>query len=297
MSADPSTDRPTGLRTLGLWVLLIALFLAIYRVYAIPGAGHDWMPTVLLLAVVGSIGGVGVWVAWLRRVHRRFNAKNLSGLDRLARGDLEVAEKIFAELAVEVRRPALRPVALLNCAYVQLRRGQLAEAANGFARVERTGRGAIGALASGHLAVTCAIANRLDEAQRWIDRAAANYARIPTARSLIGQVPLARAVVACRRGNPAEAVRVLDEGWSRFQSALSGDVMRPLRMVRALALEAAGGEGSARPLAAQLAVLAEERPADLTWMAAEWPELRAFLDRHGLAGTKLPDGAIAAPTP
>jgi hypothetical protein len=284
------TDSPRAtLRHLVLWLVLSGLFLAIYELYRTPGSSHDWAPTVLLVALIGSIGGVAVWASALRRATQRFNAKSLGGLDRIARGDLDTAAQIFAELVAQTRRPGLRAVALLNQSYVELRRGRVAEALNGFARVERTA-GQIGALASGHLAVACVIAGRLDETQRWIERATANLAKVPTARSLIGTIPFARAALGCRRGNPAEVVRDLDEKWTRLDHSLAGELLRPLRAVRALALEAAGGD--ARTLEGQLAVLAEGRPGDLVWMGAEWPEMRDFLAKHGLAGAPAPIGAI-----
>jgi hypothetical protein len=58
--------------------------------------------------------------------------------------------------------------------------------------------------------------------------------------------------------------------------------MRPFRVLRAFATN--GGDAraaSASARAAASAAMAEAHPGELTWLGAEWPEMRTFLEAGG----------------
>jgi len=81
------------------------------------------------------------------------------------------------------------------------------------------------------------------------------------------------ALVAARRGDALGAFDMLARGWSAFESSPGGWIAEAC-LVRGF-------------LAAQLGIgieiwlgLDDDSRARVRWMAAEWPELRAFIDAH-----------------
>jgi hypothetical protein len=74
----------------------------------------------------------------------------------------------------------------------------------------------------------------------------------------------------------------LDERWHEYEALLTGDIVRHLRVVRAFA-RAAAGPREAGTAAMDLASARPAYPGEYALLAAEWPEMAAFLAAHELA--------------
>jgi len=93
----------------------------------------------------------------------------------------------------------------------------------------------------------------------------------------------ARAVVDCRAGRHVEAARMLEEGWPEFESMLTGDNLRPVRVVRAFAIAA-----NPRNVGLAETVLGTSRsnyPGEFDFLGAAWPEMSTFLATHNLSSS------------
>ena len=100
--------------------------------------------------------------------------------------------------------------------------------------------------------------------ERGIDRAAA------AARLVLVEV-----LIACRKGALDTAHAVLIREWPLFEAADGGGVWRAEACLVRGFLDAAAGIG------VEVWLGLDEATRDrVRWMAAEWPELRAFLDAH-----------------
>jgi hypothetical protein len=95
---------------------------------------------------------------------------------------------------------------------------------------------------------------------------------------------LTRAIILCRDGAPADAVKMLDERWAEREAAAKGEIMRPLRVVRAFAI-AATTQRNAGMAEAALQLSKPAYPEEYTFLGAEWPEMRAFLAANNLDRT------------
>jgi hypothetical protein len=132
------------------------------------------------------------------------------------------------------------------------------------------------------LALCNALAGRIDEAEAWFVKAEQRSSERPTP-SFPAMKTYARAVIDCRKGNCAEAARLLDERWVECEALLTGEVVRPLRIVRAFAHAAAG------PRSAGIAdtIVASARPpaypGEYEFLAVAWPEMASFLATQQLA--------------
>src|SRR6185295_16419000 len=105
-----------------------------------------------------------------------------------------------------------------------------------------------------------ALLGRVEEAERWMAEVEKrggfeSNLRFPAMKAF------ARAVVDCRSGRTAEAVKALDERWTEYEAVLSGETLRPMRVVRAFAI-AASGPRSAGMAEAALANTREAYPGE-----------------------------------
>jgi hypothetical protein len=97
-----------------------------------------------------------------------------------------------------------------------------------------------------------------------------------------GRAGAAVKLLDCRAGRAGAAVKLLDDRWMDCENALDGTWLRPLRVVRAFAIAAAGPrEGGVAE-----AVLAPAKPlafrGEYAFLGAAWPEMAAFLAAHEL---------------
>lgn len=94
------------------------------------------------------------------------------------------------------------------------------------------------------LALDYGLLGDLVNAEKWLTQA--NSRRVDmTLPSFEAMLIFARAVYDCRRGAAGDAVRLLAEHWTLCEGTLTGDCLRPLRIVHAFAI--ATNDRSAKP--------------------------------------------------
>lgn len=284
MSRVRSPKGRQAYKTLAIWTVLIATYSIVYGLLG----GNPTRLAVTLSAAAGAVVFVVGLLLVVRasREMRRFHADNSAAVAALGRGELERARTMFWEWAEKATVSRIAAVARHNLAWTLARQGELAQAievavATQEALLPELKAVALAPTSAVDLALFHALAGDLDQARGWL--AAADERRtmlsLPAASAMR---ELAQAVVDCRSGNAADAARRLAEHWHEHEAILTGDVMRPLRVVRAFARSAAG------PREAGVAEmdLVSARPAfpgEYALLAAGWPEMAAFLAAHELA--------------
>ena len=252
-----------------------------------------WRPQVPAAMVIGSaavlalpvIGWI-VYVVRLRRRMQRFLVENVQGVAALGRGELQAAHDLFWRWAEDARATRASAVARHNLGWTLMRQGELQHAIDVLQDNDARNGEALKAVG---LAATTAIDLALDygllgdvaAGERWMDEAA-KRAREHAPLTLPAMQAFAGAVRDCRAGRPAEAARLLDERWAEYEAALTGDVLRPLRVVRAFAIAAAGPRDAGMAEVA-LMQLRPTFPQELSFLGVAWPEMAQFLMSHGLA--------------
>lgn len=211
---------------------------------------------------------------------RAFHAANKNAYAALGRGDFAAAQTTWSTWADSTAMPRIAALARHNLAWTQLRQGKL-EAAIATIETNETKHGsaleAIGlsATSAADRALAHALLDQSTEAEAWLDRAEPRLlaATMPTS----GAIALARSVWHCRAGRVDVAAKLLDDGWTEIESTTAGDVLRPLRVVRAFAKAAAG------PRAPALETPRPAYPGEFTFLGTSWPEMATFLATHELA--------------
>lgn len=265
-----------------LWAFLVAMFIGLWQLFsarapegaeapraAAPSQGDFWV-TVLAqwgpLLVLGAVFGA----FYLR--FRSFAAANKRAVDLLAQGDAAAAGEAFRRLARGWLAP--RAVARFNLGLALLRLGDVRGARDAFAALEGSRAKGLLPTSAALVALCDAVLGDVDAADQW----AAEARRRAASPSATTRVHLAaEAVVRLRRGDAAGAARLFDETWGEIERCTSADLVRALRIVRALAADAAGRTGAGELLAGARPF----RPGEYAWIAAGWPEMRRYLAEHG----------------
>ncbi len=270
-------------RTAILWVFLIVMFIVLWQVFserqqAVPGGAETASAPVEWLSVltqwVPLLVLAGVFAVFYLRF-RTFAAANKRAVDLMAAGDSAAAAQSFRRLARTPLAPAA--VARLNLGLALLRLGDLRGALEAFAAAERSRLKALRPMVAAMIALCDALAGELDAAGRWIEEAR-RRAESPASTTRVHLV--AEAIVRVRRGDAPGAARLLDETWGEIERCTAADFVRAFRLVRAFAMESAGGAAAAQ--APDL--LSGARPfreGEYTWIAAGWPEMARYLATHG----------------
>jgi hypothetical protein len=133
------------------------------------------------------------------------------------------------------------------------------------------------------LALCAVLLDELDTAARWATKLREGSAG---ALAPITRLHLAvEALVALRRGRAQEARLAFDQSWAEIERTTAADLVRGLRIARAFAAEAEGGETAA--LAPDLLAGARPfRPGEYAWLSASWPEMARYLEAKGFAGPR-----------
>jgi hypothetical protein len=264
-----------------LWLLLALVFAGVYGMSADRGG---WGNKIVFVTI--AVGGVLVVAATLRRVRemRAFNADYDAALRQLAVGQLDPARATLWAWSERGRGPRVSAVARVTLGWTMLRAADLDDAIAVFEDNEKTHRvplAAAGLVATNAALLAMAYTLRGDDegAEAWRNRAMARHevARVPAARP---RVLLAEASWLCRYGARAEAAKLLDESWAELEATCTGDLLRPLRVVRAFAH--ADGPRSGGVAEAALPTLRPAYPGEYTFLGAKWPEMAAFLACHEL---------------
>jgi hypothetical protein len=269
-------------KTFAIWGVLILVFVALYAI-----AGGTGRGTVVMVGIMTACLVIILAIATARTLRhvREFQTENTAAVAALGRGELESARATFSRWAESARYPRLAAVANHNLGWTLARQGQLQRAievaaANDERRLSALQANGLGPTSAIDLALYHALAGSLDDARRWLGVADGRKAMVtlPTAPAMRA---MAQAVIDCRDGNAAEAARALDERWREYEALLTGDIVRPLRIVRAFARAAAGP----REVGTAQMELVSARPAypgEYAMLGVEWPEMAAFLAAHEL---------------
>jgi hypothetical protein len=290
----PRSRLWTALRNpLALWVILILVFLAIWQLFRNQTASSvhgpwsgDTASSWTTLTVVLPVAFMAILFVLFRfsfsRV-RRFNQEAAGAMKLFSSADYAGAADHFADLLRRYPRPAnVRATASFNLAMALLRGGDFDRAlANlsaldpGLARSSPALRPTVAA----QIAVLFALRGDPAASDRWIVEAEARAKTAGNPRAVEGALTLARAVTAIRRDEHEAAAQDLAAAWDSLEGALVAFEMRPFRALRAFAVN--GGDAcaaSASAPRAASAALMDAHPGELTWLGAEWPQMRTFLE-------------------
>jgi hypothetical protein len=263
-TATPPRDRQrwldavVGLRTLryaaAIWLVVLAF------VFLLPGSGLGvaWLTGVVVALFLAWLAAA----TWLGRLARR-------ATQAAQAGDLRAAAETWGRCARwSVGRR--RAYAQLSVGMLRFRLGELAPAGAALAAVERS-HGVVpsryGQGVASFLSLVLALQGELEPAAGWA--AQARKRRVPAGLGTARLHLAAEAVVASRAGDATDAATRIEQAWPELARSYQAADLRPLRLVRAFLLGAAGRPGEEEEVAA----LAREH----RWMGAEWPELAAFL--------------------
>jgi hypothetical protein len=171
-----------------------------------------------------------------------------------------------------------------NLAWTTLRRGRLREAlalfsTNELANARWLKANQIYSISALDRALCSALLGELDQARRAVDEAETRALRAHL--SYAAMKAFVDAVIACRDGRAAEAAKQLADHWAEYETMTTGDVLRPLRVVRAFAL-AAEGPRNAGQVETMIGSVRPAYPTEYAFLAVGWPEMAAFLATHGL---------------
>lgn len=274
--------------TLALWVLLIAMFLAIWTVLPhgeSPTAqdpaepvGSFWTQTLWSLVPLLAIGSL--FLLFLVRARGSMTTQ-MEGFKAQSDGDFVQAEAIFERLAKAYRwfKP-MRQFANYHRAVARMHRGNLGGALDLLTDVDRTAPSThVRVGVACHLALTYALRGDLDSARRWRAEGEDRLKRLPQPH-LSAALTFVDAIVEAREGHPDAAIRQLDERWSELESGMSARALRPLRVLRAFALRQTANVREAGVVEAALKTIGPVGAGDLAMLAAEWPDMRAFLESN-----------------
>ncbi len=228
-------------------------------------------------AAIATAVVVAVWIlgyAGFARFHAKaFNAGSVAAMEMLSRGEYDQAILHWARWGQGITVPGVVTAATWhNIAWVTLRRGDLRKALALYEMQEKHRlRGlkankldSISALDRG---LCFALLGELEPARHVLAEAGMRSVRAHS--SYATGKAFAEAVIACREGRAAVAVKLFDEHWSEYESSATADVTRPMRVVRAFASQT-------KP------TITVSYPDEFAFLGVAWPEMAAFLATHSL---------------
>jgi tetratricopeptide (TPR) repeat protein len=237
-------------------------------------------------ALIASAFVLVALVVMNRRARRRagaFHASNKEGLAALARGDFTAARTAWERWIERPATPRMAALARHNLAWTMIREGDFERAiamleANEARHLPALDAVGLAATSAADRALAYGLGGDLKSAQSWLDRAQERLLRatVPTA----GALALAGSVVHCRAGRITEATKLLEDQWTELEATTTGDVLRPLRVVRAFVQ--ATGPRSGGVAEAALPTLRPAYPSEFAFLGVAWPRMSTFLASHEL---------------
>jgi hypothetical protein len=238
------------------------------------------------VAWVVIIGTPFAATALVQAQARRYNRVAQPGHLALTAGDAATAQREFAEARAKVRWPgSLRRLGDYNRAFALIREGKLALAIELLSETDRRG-GVLnldGAIA-GALALAYALAGDVALATDWLAETRRRYSSYTAAgiRVPAFAYTLSEAAVELRAGEAEAMRRRLENHWTQLENSVTGNILRPMRVLRAFALAQTGGPREAALVDSMLAALRGSSTYDIQYLGAAWPEMKMFIAAHGL---------------
>ena len=304
--APPPREAPsakkTGIRTLVLWVILIALFLTIWQFLS--PAEKPFAPPPRCVAPCVEPAGWGsslisfipiaflvfLFFLFMRRIQggQNLNAEQEPAFRAIAQRRFGEALTVFRALSTKYeKKPLVRSVIDLGIADTEMWSGNLDAAMLACIGVDqRTTMGidtGVRVVAAADLAFLHALSGDLAAADRWRDEARTRLTKTNDARmATAGKLRLAEAILACRRGAPKDAIALLEESWLELRFSFIANWMRVAEVIRAFA-EAQGDVREQNVVAGRLVRIEPVVGNEMAFLGRKWPEMHAFLAAHGLS--------------
>jgi hypothetical protein len=259
----------------------VALGVVLWLFHSAESVGFTASVPILFFGVILAMLAP-MWVLGQHKLKllRGWNHENQVALVFTREGELERAIEIFERLVKGATRERLKAPAnvyRLNLAVARMENGELDGALAAFRELDGA-RGLKGRVVVAHLVALCSAWMGDADAAHYYLRMLKPPNISPIARCKDLQL---EALVAARREGPAASLATLDAGWSSAEAGLSGNEMAKLHLLRALALDAHGGEAS--EVDQELAAARRVPRAFLGAARQHWPELDAFLTAHKVA--------------
>jgi hypothetical protein len=218
------------------------------------------------LWLIAAAPAVVMAVSWLRWRDAELRARLRDGQSAISEGDLERAAEIFASL---MRLPGGARIGRERLAWTRMRQARLGDA------IELLLAARPELLPAIELARLYALRGDLDGAARWTaeGRRLLARARVVDRATAEARLVLVEVLTLARAGRLDEAWGTLSDKWSAFETSQGGWHVEAC-LVRGFLAWKAGAS-----VETWLGLGDSER-AHARWMAAEWPELREFLDAH-----------------
>jgi hypothetical protein len=258
----------------------------------------SWLGWGIGASLAASAIGLGplVWVvvigvpfaqtAAVQAQARRYNRVAQPGHLALTAGDPSTAQREFSVARAQFRWPGfLRRLGDYNRAVALIREGQLDLALELLSDIDRRG-GVLnldGAIA-GALTLAHALAGHVELAGEWLLETRRRYAAYTVAGIRVPAFAFIQSETAADlRAGDAEAVRKrLENQWTQLENSVTGNVLRPMRVLRAFALAQSSGPREAAIVDSMLSALRGTSTRDIEYLAAAWPEMATFMSAHGL---------------
>lgn len=289
----PPPAKSSALRTFGLWLTLVVIFIAIYSKFSseeprdAPLVQVGYSGWWIAVGVAVTLAAVIAIVVWLFGGAKKFNERATPGLEAIADGKLTQAAELFAQLAKQYRaKPNFAAVASYNRGYALMRNGDTAAAIGillGVDRMPKAGAGNIRKLVRVQLGRCFALAGDVDKARRWFEAARESTASMVDPVHDRAFIDALEGLVLCREGKLEEACRHYEACWSRLLAYLPTNQMMEVWLLRAYAISASSTPRDAGGAEPWLRILRSMPPGALDWMLVRWPELATFVVTHGLA--------------
>ena len=260
--------RPVGGGALG------SFFLFFSAAFALIWFSASVMPILILMTAYFARAFV------LRASHANAVQKNQHAVNLLNAGRVDEASALFDQLTESERSTPAHAVYVFNRAVAFVLQGRPRRAYSLFNAVRRSRAFTFG-FSSSYLPLlhvemgTClALMGDLEEARRHQVRA-----RKSIGEPHFGRLVFLEVLLLVREGRHAEAIQTARHRWRQAESVLRVPTLKGLRLLHAFALRRLG-EHNGREFRSMLDGIRPSQPGEFDWIAAEWPEFRAFLREH-----------------
>ncbi|MBL9027696.1 MAG: hypothetical protein JNL21_36235 [Myxococcales bacterium] len=292
-AAPTQQAQPSPRKTLLLWIVLIALFAAIWSLVGEDKGGTPppepsrfggWW-----LGLLPS-GLVFAFAVYFFRTYRQsidFNLALEAGRRAMAERRFGDAARAFGEVAAaHEKQPLYSAAARSQTAGACLASGNLVEARRLYTELERIRSlvftSSVRLQAAIQLGMTNALLGDLETAAAWTEEARGRLRKTKDDR--LGAASLlcvVDAVIALRRGRRADALKLLESNWLLLREVLSANQMRVVEVIRSFA-EASAVLREHNAVSARLVRIEPVQPGEFAYLGVAWPEMKTFLDAHGL---------------